>query len=66
MISMNKEYHLGALRKERNAVKEAVWGSWGRRKKGTDKHKFQEECQSSSYACRFCTGKLLILFVEYL
>ena len=46
--------------------KRGVGGWGGRRKKGTDKHKFQEGCQSGSYACQFCTGKLLILFVKYL
>lgn len=30
MISMNKEYHFGALRKGLNAVKEA----WGKKKEG--------------------------------
>ena len=35
MISMNKEYHLGTLRKGLNAVKEARgWGVGGKKEEG--------------------------------
>ena len=57
MISMNKEYHFGALRKGLNAVKEA----WGKKKKEEGAILFADCLVGGGYCAGWFMCKVFIL-----